>query len=163
MKAQIQHTALENTSTECQKLIVAKQYLDQHCPLEFGSHKDVSSYVVYYNHLMVFFADGQHCGLKDCKQFVALCGHRESPSAILLKKADGMHIELSFDTACEPGRHDLAHLNDVQYETPLSPVTGEGEQGSRMWMSFVSGVQHALVTQQDRKCYRAKNGDDYSL
>lgn len=43
---------------EHEKLAQAKQFLDRHFPLDTGSHQDVISYVVYYQHLLAFFADG---------------------------------------------------------------------------------------------------------
>ncbi|MCF2857018.1 malate synthase [Pseudoalteromonas sp. SMS1] len=164
MKAQLQTNESSQTlSEECQKLIIAKQFLDQHCPLEFGSHTQVSAYVVYYNHLMVFFADGQHCGLKNTKQFVALCGHKESPSTILLQKEDGLHIELSFNSAGDTGKYDKAHINDVQYETPFSAIDTQNSKHTKLWMSFIDGVQHTLVDESRCKCYRSKNGEDYEV
>ena len=50
----------ELTDQTCQKMTLAKQYLDEHCPLDQGSHTQVTHYLVYYNHLMAFFADGSH-------------------------------------------------------------------------------------------------------
>lgn len=67
--------------------------LDQHFPLQTGSHKNVTQYVIYFRHLMAFFADGTHCGLTESKQFVAFVGHKERPESIVLKKGD-THIEL---------------------------------------------------------------------
>lgn len=67
--------------------------LNQHFALQNGSHEDVKQYVVYFCHLMAFFADGSHCGLEQPKQFVALSGHKEAPESIVLKEGN-VHIEL---------------------------------------------------------------------
>lgn len=39
---------------EHEKIANAKQFLDRLFPLNSGSHQDVSSYVVYYQHLLAF-------------------------------------------------------------------------------------------------------------
>ncbi|MFC3032857.1 malate synthase [Pseudoalteromonas fenneropenaei] len=159
------HTQTQTITTPqippCAQLQLAKQYLDEHCPLEFGSHQQVTHYVVYYRHLLAFFADGQHCGLANSSQFVALCGHKETPETLLLKKADGLHIELSINRKGQFGETDLAHLDDVQVETPLSSVNGETKQ--RIWLSFISGAQTLQPRCNDCKCFTAKDGSDYVL
>jgi len=153
--------SLENGN---QKLDIAKRYLDEHCPLDNGSHLQVTHYIVYFNHMMAFFADGTHCGLKSSKQFVALCGHRDDPSAILLKKDDGLHVEITFNRCGETGKNDAAHIDDIQFETQLSTVENQAEsQLNRLWMSFLTGVQHALCDASGVKNFTAKNGDDYQL
>lgn len=59
-------------AAEHEKLAHAKQFLDRHFPLDSGSHQEVISYVVYYQHLLAFFADGSHSGLRQAKQFVEI-------------------------------------------------------------------------------------------
>ncbi|NOU52192.1 malate synthase [Pseudoalteromonas sp. JBTF-M23] len=151
-------SSLTSRPITSEKLDIAKEYLDQHCPLDHGSHLHATHYVVYYNHLMAFFADGNHCGLKYPKQFVALCGHRDDPSAILLRKDDQLHIELSFNRCGDSGRLDRANIDDIQVETPLSSVSSKTEL-KRLWMSFLHGVQNTA----NLKLYTAKDGSDYSL
>lgn len=147
-----------------QKLDMAKRYLDEHCPLDEGSHIDVTHYIVYFNHLMAFFANGSHCGLKRTKQFVALCGHRDDPSAILLKKNDGLHIEIQFNRCGDTGKSDIANIDDIQFETPLSCLESQlPPQLKRLWMSFLTGVQYALCDSSSDKSFTDKDGDDYQL
>ncbi|GEK10181.1 aldolase/citrate lyase/malate synthase family protein [Pseudoalteromonas peptidolytica] len=162
MAAQLQpHTEQLIDDTKAQQSMLAKQYLDEQCPLEFGSHMEVTDYVIYYNHLLAFFANGTHCGLKKCSQFVALCGHRETPEVILLKQDDGLHIEVTFNRCGALGQFDNAHIEDIIVETPLASVVGKKTktQLQKLWMSFYHGVQQPA----GRACYRAKNGDDYEL
>jgi len=149
----------------CQKMTLAKQYLDEHCPLDQGSHTQVTHYLVYYNHLMAFFADGSHCGLKCPKQFVALCGHRDDPTAILLKKQDELHIELSFNRRGNAGQTDIAHIDDIQMETQLSAVESRNEatQLKRLWISFLTGIEYSIVKDGRSKAYTAKDGTEYML
>lgn len=58
--------AVEAVSAEQQseKQVKAKQLLDRMFPLENGSHQDVSSYVIDYRHVLAYFKDGTHSGLK---------------------------------------------------------------------------------------------------
>ena len=64
---------------EHEKIAKAKLFIDRLFPLSSGSHQDVSSYVVYYQHLLAFFADGSHSGLRQPKQFVAFNGTKDFP------------------------------------------------------------------------------------
>ncbi len=93
------------------------QMLDERFPLDNGSHADVKEYVVYFRHIMAYFADGTHCGLVKPKQFVALCGHIESPDSIVLKEND-LHVELKFDRHGERGMQQNSGIQDVQIEFP---------------------------------------------
>ncbi|MBQ4849900.1 malate synthase [Pseudoalteromonas sp. MMG012] len=156
---------IDNSVQGCQKLELAKRFLDEHCPLDYGSHMQTTHYVVYYNHLMAFFADGTHCGLKQPCQFVALCGHKDDPTAILLKKEDGLHVELTFNRCGNTGKSDVAHIDDIQFETALSALDNQHVQPQlkRLWVSFLTGVQHALCNTSSVKQYTAKDGSDYQL
>lgn len=88
-------TKVNATAFENEQQAIA--LLDKHFALQTGSHKDVKQYVVYFRHIMAFFADGTHCGLEQSKQFVAFAGQQESPTSIILKQDDA-HVELSINT-----------------------------------------------------------------
>ena len=53
-----------NSNQTTEKQVKAKQLLDRLFPLENGSHKDVTAYVIDYRHVMAYFKDGSHSGLK---------------------------------------------------------------------------------------------------
>jgi len=99
----------------------AKEFLDEVFPLALGSHLDVTSYVVYYQHLLAFFPDGSKTGLKMPRQFVALCGHKDDPESILLCN-NGLHVEVQFDRNGSIGCHDLAHIQDVVVEAAVTTI-----------------------------------------
>jgi malate synthase len=104
-----------------QVIAKAKAFLDDVFPLESGSHKDVSSYVVYYHHLLAFFDDGSQTGLKQPSQLVAVNGQRSDPEAVLLKN-NGLHVEIHFDRNGQNGVKDKANMNDIVIESALSAI-----------------------------------------
>ena len=91
------------------------QMLDERFPLDNGSHADVKQYIVYFRHVMAFFKDGSHCGFKQPKQFVALCGHKETPESIILKEND-LHVEIRFNRNGTRGQTHCAGIQDIQVE-----------------------------------------------
>jgi malate synthase len=95
------------------------EILDQHFALQNGSHKDVKQYLVYYCHIMAFFADGSHCGLAQPKQFVAFLGCKETPESIVLKE-NNVHIELVLNS-----RSDLATHIDFPTQSTFTSKSGD--------------------------------------
>ncbi|MGI2261556.1 malate synthase [Shewanella sp. GXUN23E] len=142
-----------NTDHSSEMLDSARRFLDEHCPLAQGSHQDVTSYVVYYQHLLAFFADGSQSGLKTPSQFVALSGHRDEPSALVFKVGE-VHIEVSFDrTANNP---NAAHIEDIQVETSLTKSIS-----CRIWLSLLHGARSADA--MGNRAFTAKDGQAYHL
>ncbi|MEC4725976.1 malate synthase [Shewanella sp. D64] len=129
----------------------AKEFLDTTFPLATGSHKDVSSYVVYYQNLLMFFKDGTHSGLRDPRQFVALNGHKSEPAAILLQDK-GTHVALTFDRCGISGSQDSANIDDIQLE------------GHEYWISLLNiDEQNRVSKEQQEQMFTAKDGSDYQL
>ncbi|MCC5826332.1 malate synthase [Alkalimonas sp.] len=128
-----------------QVMAYSKGLLDKLFPLTEGSHRDVCQYEVYYQHLLAYFADGRKAGLQQPGQFVALCGRKSAPDAIVLEH-DGRHVEISLGH-CE--HSDSAGINDIQIELP--------EQHT--WFSLVHGRQFAATSKQ----FTAPDGEDYRI
>ncbi|WP_115720383.1 aldolase/citrate lyase/malate synthase family protein [Gallaecimonas mangrovi] len=152
-------------SLQCEKQVKAKQLLDNLFPLEAGSHQDVTSYVIDYHHLLAYFKDGSHSGLKHPCQFVAYEGEKESPCSILFRDGSGGHVDVAFGCHQGSGNVALAFIDDVQLET-CTTFTQMADQdtptaGMRHWISLVKGDKpEACVEDKD---YTAKNGEDYRL
>lgn len=158
----------------------AKDFLDDTFPLDKGSHNDVTSYLVYYQHLLACFDDGSTVGLKNPSQFVALCGHKEQPTDIVLKN-NGLHVVLEIDRNGMNGSKDLAGIDDIQVESALTSImdlaqsdstTNNKVQAYRNWMGLMRGSLHAEFDKDgehiDRQLIRdkrftCKDGDDYPL
>jgi malate synthase len=100
--------------------------LDQHFALQSGSHKNVKQYIVYFNHIMAFFADGSHCGLAETKQFVAFLGCKEKPESIVFKQ-DSVHLELVLNAhqkAKQHGQDGVGVQIELPSQTTFTAVTG---------------------------------------
>ncbi len=160
-----------------QMMDYSKAFLDKVFPLSKGSHKDVRSYVVYYQHLLAFFEDGTQTGLKDPQQFVALSGHKENPTSIVLKNDEGFHVELIINPNGKRGRRDTASIDDIQVEIKgmdLGDVTiaanDEGNQSH--WFSMVRGDSVISTNKQGRRIckvldahkeFTGKEGEPYRI
>ncbi|MEI6859787.1 MAG: malate synthase [Shewanella sp.] len=139
------------TVTDTDTMADAKKFLDDKFPLAKGSHKEVCSYVVYYQHLLMFFTDGTHTGLRHSGQFVALNGYKSEPDAILLN-SNGIHVELSFDRSGKTGIKDQANIDDIRIE------------GHEYWISLVNIEEKRIIeNSQASQLFTAKNGSEYPL
>ncbi|BCL69977.1 putative Malate synthase [Vibrio nigripulchritudo MADA3029] len=140
----------------------AKEILDASFPLESGSHKDVVNYMVYYCNLVACFADGKLVGLENPSQFVALSGHKREPETILLKDAQGCHLEISLGTHMG-GIDNLANIKDIQLESRTS-LCMETQSSHRYWISLLeTGAKGDPIAHSVDKEYTSRSGDDYSL
>jgi len=99
----------------------AKGFLDKAFPLAKGTHHNVSSYLVYYQHLLALFPDGSTSGLKKPCQFAALSGSKNEPTSILLVN-NGLHVEIQIDRNGSNGATDFAGVQDVLVESALSTI-----------------------------------------
>jgi malate synthase len=154
----------------------SKSFLDRVFPLENGSHKDVSSYVIYYNHLLAFFADGSKSGLRTPSQFVALSGHKSEPTSIVLNNG-GFHVEMIFNKNGPRGMKDLAGIDDIQVETTKAnfgseEAANDDEANAKRWFSMIRSDDELVYDAQGnqvcrcvdvKKAFTDKNGNDYSI
>lgn len=152
IQQQIQLITELNQQHVRQVMDYSKGFLDKTFPLARGSHKDVASYVVYYQQLLAFFQDGSTCGLQEPAQFIALIGHRETPEALLLQN-DGRHVELVLNRRGMQGSQDPAGIDDIQLQTTVPECH---------WFSLISGRQISCRSRAE-KSFTAKDGSDYLL
>lgn len=157
-----------NAHQSCEKQIQAKQLLDRLFPLESGSHQDVSSYMIDYHHVVAYFKDGSHSGLKYPKHFVAYTGNKEQPSSVLFRDQSGSHVEVLFGRHKGTGCVELVVIDDVQLETCTTftqpDETSVPTVAMRHWISLVRGDERGKpqVCSEDKE-YVAKSGEDYLL
>tara|TARA_R110001583_G_scaffold67490_2_gene192852 strand:- start:3318 stop:5510 length:2193 start_codon:yes stop_codon:yes gene_type:complete len=147
----------------------AKDFLDANFPLNHGSHHDVSSYLVYYQHLLAFFPDGSESGLKNACQFVAFDGSKSEPSYLLLKN-NGLHVGLQIDRVGKIGSTDKAGVDDIQIEAALttimdfedsvSTVDSEDKVNAyRNWFGLMNGNLEATFLKNGHSIQRNLNYD----
>ncbi len=160
-----------------QMMDYSKQFLDKVFPLSKGSHKDVRSYVVYYQHLLAFFEDGSQAGLKNPKQFVALSGHKEDPTSVVLKNDQGFHVEVIFNPNGKRGAKDKASIDDIQVETRSTnqedfTLATTSDCNDSFWFSMVRGDSEITTTKagkricrlvDQRKQFTGKDGEEYRV
>ncbi|GLT18761.1 malate synthase [Vibrio zhanjiangensis] len=148
-----------------EKQAKAKKLLDRLFPLENGSHNDVTAYVIDYRHVMAYFKDGCHSGLKYPKHFVAYCGNKEEPESILFRDGTGSHVEVTFGPHRGTGCVELVNIDDVQLETcTMFPLETHEMSAMRHWISLVKGDEKGkLRAYTEAKEYTSKSGEDYEL
>ncbi len=94
----------------------AAEFLDQRFPLNQGSHRSATDYIVHFDHLLVIRSDGSCTGLARPAQFVEAGGHEHAPQSILLEE-DGFQVEI------EPVRGRLAAVGAAPREHRLQLLT----------------------------------------
>ncbi len=154
----------------------SKSFLDKVFPLENGSHQEVSSYVIYYNHLLAFFPNGEKSGLQNPSQFVALSGHKSEPTSIVLKN-DGFHVEMIFNKNGTRGMKDLAGIDDIQVETTkvnfgAEQAANDEQTSGKRWFSMIRSDDELVYDDQGnqvcrcvdvKKAFTDKHGEDYQI
>jgi len=157
-----------SANQQCEKQIKAKQLLDRMFPLESGSHQDVTSYVIDYHHVLAYFKDGNHSGLKYPKHFVAFNGNKEEPCSILFRDGNGSHVELLLGCHKGTGCIEHAEIDDIQLETCTTFMqtyeTSVPTAAMRHWISLVKGDERGKpqACSEDKE-YVSKSGEDYIL
>ncbi|NNN44980.1 MULTISPECIES: malate synthase [Vibrio] len=162
--------AVETISANLQreKQLRAKQLLDRLFPLENGSHQEVTSYVIDYHHVLAYFKNGQHSGLKYPKQFIAYTGGKEQPCSILFRDGHGSHVEVLLGCQRGTGYIELIDIDDIQLETctVLSQEVNDHMPNAvlRHWISLIKGDERGKpqASSEDKE-FRAKSGGDYCL
>jgi malate synthase len=171
----ILNTLNEKRMTEL--MSYSKSFLDKVFPLEQGSHQDVSSYVIYYKHLLAFFPDGRKSGLVTPNQFVALSGHKNEPTSIVLKN-DGFHVELIFNKNGSRGIKDIAGIDDIQLETTkaifgtAAAANDDSLNNNKRWFSMIRSDDELVMDSAGNqlcrcvdveKAFTDKDGKDYQI
>lgn len=147
----------------------ARDFLDQHFPLEKGSHCDALNYRVVGQNLTVHLQGEVETTLTKPEQFVAYRGEKENPSAVLLKN-NGLHVEIQFDADHYVGRDDLAHIKDLLLESALTTiqdcedsvaaVDAEDKcQVYRNWLGLMKGDLVERFEKGDKVVERTMNPD----
>jgi malate synthase len=97
-------------------IATARGFLDDHFPLESGSHADATSYVIADGALQVGNVD-----LADPGQLVGWRGEPDAPEGVLLVH-NGLHVEIQIDRTDSIGKGDAAGVKDLLLEAAVSTI-----------------------------------------
>ncbi|RLA47685.1 MAG: malate synthase G [Gammaproteobacteria bacterium] len=99
----------------------ARDFLNRHCPLSRGGHREARTYTVVNGALQVVLTDGQISSLAQPDQFQGYTGATNAPTGILLRH-NGLHIEIQIDPDSPIGATDPAGIKDVVLEAALTTI-----------------------------------------
>ena len=156
----------------------AKDFLDKNFPLEIGSHKEVISYTIDDNHLIIKLNNNNSTNLKNKSQYIGYQGNIELPTCILLEN-NNLHVEVLIDRNGNIGSKDLSGINDIILESALTTIqdcedsvaTVDAEDkvlAYRNWLGLMKGdledtfeKNGKTVTRKlnEDKLYQTSNGD----
>lgn len=146
----------------------AKNFLDEHVPLERGSYRDVTGFRVADGALIVVTAAGE-TGLKHTGQFIGYTGAATDPASILLSH-HGLHIDIQRDAAHRVGKDDPAHIKDVVLEAAVTTIQDFEDSVAavdaedkvlvyRNWLGLINGDLEATFQKNAQTMTRRLNQD----
>ncbi|TCO76181.1 malate synthase G [Chromatocurvus halotolerans] len=156
-----------------QVIRLAREFLDEHFPLNGVSHKAVTAYRVSDGELVAERDNGATCQLHFPAQFIGYRGSQGEPSSILLKH-NGLHADILIDRDSEIGATDAAGVRDVVLESAVTTIQDcedsvaavDGEDKAvvyRNWLGLMRGDLTESVEKGDRVLQRTLNPDrEYS-
>ena len=95
--------------------------LDEHFPLDTGSHADAVKYCIDDGGLVVELSAGNVGKLVDPTQLVGFQGELRSPSSILLRQ-NGLHVAIEIDAESAIGKTDAAGVKDLTIEAAITTI-----------------------------------------
>ncbi|GAB3663157.1 malate synthase G [Nocardioides korecus] len=145
-----------------------RAFLDEHFPLDSGSHADASAYAVDDEGLAVTIGDAPS-RLADPAQLVGFRGSKEAPEAVLLVHHQ-LHVEIQVDAEDAIGSTDKAGVKDLLLESAVSTIMDLEDSvaavdaedkvlGYRNWMRLMDGTLAEEVTKGGKTFTRSMNPD----
>jgi malate synthase len=145
-----------------------RAFLDEHFPLQHGSHRDGTGYTVAGGRLMVRTPGGD-IPLAESSSFLAYRGTEEAPEAILLVN-HGLHVEIQIDRQHMVGSSDAAGVRDILLEAAVTAIMDLEDSvaavdcadklvGYRNWLGLMQGTLAAEVDKDGRTFTRRLNQD----
>lgn len=142
----------------------AKNFLDEHVPLDSSSHTEATKYAVVDGELQVTLQNGETVGLKDKSQFVGYQGQADEPKTILLIN-HRLHIEIQVDREDEIGKTDPAGVKDIYLESTTTTIMDCEDSVAavdaqdkvhvyRNWLGLVKGDLTATFTKDGKEMTR---------
>lgn len=95
-------------------------FLDQVCPLQTGSHRDVEKYFVRKGKFVARLPHTE-TELQAAACFAGYCGDQDAPTSLLLVH-NNLHIEIRINANTSIGRSDKAGVSDVVLEAAITTI-----------------------------------------
>ncbi len=145
-----------------------RAFLDEHFPLESGSHADATSYAVDERGAAVTVKD-DIVRLADPAQLVGYRGSADAPEAVLLVHHH-LHVEIQVDREDAIGSTDAAGVKDLLLESAVSTIMDLEDSvaavdaddkvlGYRNWLRLNDGTLSEEVTKGEKTFTRSMNPD----
>ncbi len=145
----------------------AKEFLDEHFPLEKGSHADVEAYKVKNGQLSA--EAGETVSVKNLESFLGHRGPEETPEALLFIN-NGLHVEVQIDREHPIGKTDKAGVKDVLMEAATTTIMDAEDSVTavdaedkvevyRNWLGLMKGNLTTSFQKGDGKVERTLNAD----
>jgi malate synthase len=135
--------------------------LDRLFALQTGSHADVCEYVVYYQQLLAFFADGTSTGLRQPGQLEGLTGSKLNPTSLLLNSGT-CQVEMELTQHRERNRGALENL---QIEVSAEPASGKVRTclpALAQWLNAASTDLSSAPAAARNKTFRTVDGASHT-
>ncbi len=148
-----------------------RAFLEETFPLEHGSYRDASAFLVRDGALHVELSTGKETTLLDGAQFRGYQGSLEAPTAVLLCH-HGLHVSIRIDRDSLIGKSDRAGICDLVIEAALSTIMDCEDSVAavdaedkiavyRNWLGLMKGTLTALVEKGSEVIERKLNEDQF--
>ncbi len=147
----------------------AKNFLNEHFPLNQAAHEQVTQYRVDGGQLVADLQDGSSTVLADASKFVGYTGDTATPASVLLKN-NGLHVEIQIDRNSPIGQTDLAGVKDLCLESAVTTIQDledsvaavdaeEKVEGYSNWLGLMQGNLEESFEKNGKVMTRRMNGD----
>jgi len=147
----------------------AREFLDEHFPLNGASHRDAVDYRIAAGGLDVQLKSGAVTRLEHPAAFRGFRGASGSPS-VLLFVHHGLHVELHVDRTNPIGRDDPAGISDLVLESAITTIqdcedsvaavdAGDKTEVYRNWLGLMNGTLQASIEKGGKTVVRRLNPD----
>jgi len=149
----------------------AREFLDRTIPLtNNASHKDVTSYQIYYEKLAAVLKDGTFVGLKKPCQFIAYNGPKNEPLELVFEN-NGLKLEIHITPNSGIGKMDIANVNDIYMESAITTImdcedsvaavdTQDKIEVYRNWLGLMEGTLSATFSKGGEEITRSMKKDE---
>lgn len=164
-----QRSAEYNPIRGSKVIAFGRDFLDQHFPLQNGSHHETTNYSIKDRQLLAIFDTSNYSALKTREYCIGYRGTPEKPAAIILKHHN-LHVELIINPDHPIGSSDKAHIADIILESAITTIMDCEDSVAavdaedkimvyRNWLGLMKGTLTEKLTKNGRTIERSLNSD----